>query len=74
MREALGYDDWGCGGRGNGLKSWAAFVGDLPLGCYDACIQTCAAKEATGEKITPAVLPLPEAERGEFVTGDYIKV
>jgi SAM-dependent methyltransferase len=36
--------------------------------------QSCAAKEAVGEKITPPGLPLPVEEHGEFVTGDCIKV
>jgi hypothetical protein len=34
--------------------------------------QTCAAKEAAGEKITPPGLPLPGQEHGAFVTGDCI--
>ena len=72
MREALGYDDWGCGGLGNGLKSWVAFAGALPRGCYDACMQTCAAQEAAGEKITPPGLPLPVEEHGKFITSDCI--
>jgi SAM-dependent methyltransferase len=36
--------------------------------------QTCAAKEAAGEKITPPGLPLPVEEHGEFVTSDCIQV
>ena len=36
--------------------------------------QSCAAKEAAGETITPPGLPLPEEERGEFVTEDRICV
>ena len=36
--------------------------------------QTCAAKEAAGEPITPPGLPLPVEEHGEFVTGDCIRV
>ncbi len=36
--------------------------------------QTCAAKEAAGEPITPPGLPLPVEEQGEFVTGDCIRV
>jgi len=36
--------------------------------------QTCAAKEAAGEEITPPGLPLPVEEHGEFVTGDCISV
>lgn len=35
--------------------------------------QTCAAKEAAGEKITPPGLPLPVKELGKFVTEDCIK-
>jgi hypothetical protein len=34
--------------------------------------QSCAAKEAAGEKITPPGLPLPVAEHGKFVTEDCI--
>jgi hypothetical protein len=36
--------------------------------------QSCAAKEAAGEKITPPGLPLPVEEHGEFVTSDCIQV
>lgn len=36
--------------------------------------QTCAAKEATGEKITPPGLPLPVEEHGVFVTEDCITI
>ncbi|MEO8614399.1 MAG: hypothetical protein ABI600_04605 [Luteolibacter sp.] len=36
--------------------------------------QTCAAKEAAGEKITRPGLPLPVEEYGEFVTEDCISV
>ncbi len=36
--------------------------------------QTCAAKEAAGEPITPPGLPLPVEEHGEFVTGDCIRL
>jgi len=36
--------------------------------------QTCAAKEAAGEPITPPGLPLPVGEHGEFVTEDCIRV
>ena len=36
--------------------------------------QSCATKEAAGEKITPPGLPLPEEERGELVTEDCICV
>ncbi len=36
--------------------------------------QTCAAKEAAGEPITPPGLPLPVKEHGKFITADCIKV
>lgn len=36
--------------------------------------QTCAAKEAAGEKITPPGLPLPVEEHGKFVTEDCINI
>lgn len=36
--------------------------------------QTCAAKEAAGEKITPPGLPLPVGEHGKFVTEDCIRI
>ncbi len=36
--------------------------------------QTCAAKEAAGEKITPPGLPLPVEEHSRFVTSDCIQV
>jgi hypothetical protein len=36
--------------------------------------QSCAAKEAAGEKITPPGLPLPVAEHGKFITSDCISV
>ena len=36
--------------------------------------QSCAAKEAAGEKITPPGLPLPVKEHGAFVTEDCIRV
>ena len=36
--------------------------------------QSCAAKEAAGEKITPPGLPLPEEEHAAFVTSDCISV
>jgi hypothetical protein len=36
--------------------------------------QTCAAKEAAGEPITPPGLLLPVEEHGEFLTGDCINV
>jgi hypothetical protein len=36
--------------------------------------QTCAAKEAVGEPITPPGLPLPIEEQAGFVTGDCIHV
>jgi hypothetical protein len=35
--------------------------------------QTCAAKEAAGEPITPPGLPLPVEEHAAFVTGDCIR-
>ena len=34
--------------------------------------QSCAAKEAAGEPITPPGLPLPGEEHAEFVTGDCV--
>jgi hypothetical protein len=34
--------------------------------------QSCAAKEAAGEKITPPGLPLPVEEHEKFVTSDCI--
>jgi SAM-dependent methyltransferase len=36
--------------------------------------QTCAAKEAAGEKITPPGLPLPVEEHEKFITSDCIQV
>jgi SAM-dependent methyltransferase len=36
--------------------------------------QTCAAKEAAGEPITPPGLPLPQEEQASYVTDDCIKV
>jgi hypothetical protein len=36
--------------------------------------QSCAAKEAAGEKITPPGLPLPVEEHGKFITSDCIQV
>lgn len=33
-----------------------------------------AAKEKTGEKITPPGLPLPESEHAAFITDDCIRV
>ncbi len=36
--------------------------------------QTCAAKEAAGESITPPGLPLPDEEHAEFITADCIRV
>jgi hypothetical protein len=36
--------------------------------------QSCAAKEAVGEKITPPGLPLPVEEHEKFVTSDCIAV
>lgn len=36
--------------------------------------QTCVAKEAAGESITPPGLPLPVEEHREFVTEDCIRV
>ncbi|MEI6175943.1 MAG: DNA methyltransferase [Verrucomicrobiota bacterium] len=36
--------------------------------------QSCAAKEATGEKITPPGLPLPVEEHDKFVTSDCITI
>jgi hypothetical protein len=36
--------------------------------------QSCAAKEAAGEKITPLGLPLPVEEHGKFITSDCIQV
>ena len=36
--------------------------------------QTCAAKEAAGDPITPPGLPLPVEEHGAFVTGDCISI
>jgi hypothetical protein len=36
--------------------------------------QTCSAKEAAGETITPPGLPLPMAEHGNLVTEDCIQV
>ena len=36
--------------------------------------QTCAAKEAAGEAITPPGLPLPVGEHAGFITEDCIKI
>ena len=36
--------------------------------------QSCAAKEAAGEKITPPGLPLPKKEQAELVTEDCIQM
>ncbi len=36
--------------------------------------QSCAAKEAAGEPITPPGLPLPKTEHGELVTGDCLGI
>ena len=36
--------------------------------------QTCAAKEAAGESITPPGLPLPVGQHGEFITVDCVEV
>jgi len=36
--------------------------------------QTCAAKEAVGQPITPPGLPLPPEEHAAFVTEDCIRV
>lgn len=41
---------------------------------FRALGQTCTAKEAAGEPITPPGLPLPVEEHGEFVSGDCIWV
>ena len=36
--------------------------------------QSCAAKEVTGEKITPPGLPLPVEEHAALITEDCIKL
>jgi hypothetical protein len=36
--------------------------------------QTCAAKEAAGEPITPPGLPLPPEQHATFITDDCIRV
>ena len=45
-----------------------------PLAFLLALNLTLATKEKAGESITPPGLPLPEAERAAFVTGDCVRV